>query len=187
MQKRSYILANVPTKTIELPKDEAAKNKKIAEILKQMVLNSRKSRLVRQFTIQIIKKRDVAPKDYLGEIRAVYEYVRDEVDYRRDATFLDTFVTPDRMVRDILFASGAADCDDKALLLASMLLHIGQIPRFVLTNNSPGGSYSHIYVEVKHPKTGEWIGLETTEPVEMGWSPPTYKRGIINIIDKEDL
>ena len=184
MEKRSYILASVPTKTIELPKDEAAKNRKVAEILKQMALQSRKSRLVRQFTISIIKKRGISPKDYMGEIRALYEYVRDEVDYRRDATFLDTFVTPDRMVRDILFGNGAADCDDKALLLASMLLHIGQVPRFVLTNNVPGGSYNHIYVQVKNPKSGEWIGLETTEPVEMGWEAPTFKRGLINIIDK---
>lgn len=187
MMKPSYILGKVPTKVIKLPEDEREKNRIVAGILKDMVLESRESRVVRQFAITILKKTGVRPKDYLGEIEAIHGWVRDNVDYRRDAAFLDTFVYPDRMIRDYLFNPGgvSGDCDDHALLVASLLISLGHTPRLVLTNQFPGGKYSHIYTEVLYQ--GNWICLETTESVSVGFCPPTYKKGIINIIDKKQV
>lgn len=181
-----YILGDVPRKVIDLPKDEGMKNARVAQYLKDIVLKSRESRVVRLFAIKIIRERHVAPKDYMGEIEALFEFVRDEIPYRKDAAFLDTFTEPEQQIKDYLFGTPSGDCDDKALLLASMLLALGHVPRFVLTNNMPGGKYTHIYVEVKHPKENSWICAETTENVELGWCPPTYKRGIITIINPKE-
>lgn len=191
MNKRNmgYLLGkigNLPKTVIDLPKDEATKNRRVAEILKQMVLKSRESRIVRLFALKLIREKGVAPKDYMGEIEALYTFVRDEIPYRKDAAFLDTFTEPEQQIKDFLFGTPSGDCDDKATLLASLLLVLGHVPRFVLTNNMPDGKYVHIYVEVKHPKENSWICLETTEAVELGWCCPTYKRGIITIINPKE-
>lgn len=181
-----YILGDVPRKVIDLPKDEGMKNARVAQYLKDMVLKSRESRVVRLFAIKIIRERHVAPKDYMGEIEALFEFVQRDIPYRKDAAFLDTFTEPEQQIKDYLFGAPSGDCDDKSVLLASLLIALGHVPRFVLTNNMPGGKYTHIYVEVKHPKENSWIGLETTEAVELGWEPPTYKRGIVTIINPRE-
>lgn len=185
MMKPSYILGKVPTKVIRLPEEERQKNRVVAGILKDMVLESRESRVVQQFSRKILQDRGVRPKDYLGEIRALYEFVRDEIPYRRDAAFLDTFVTAERQIQDYLFGSPSGDCDDKAILLASLLLSVGHVPRFVLTNSYLGAKYSHIFVEVLFQ--GKWICLETTESVEMGFCPPSFKRGLITLINPKEM
>lgn len=179
-------IGNLPKIVIDLPKDESTKNRRVAEILKQMVLKSRESRVVRLFALKLIREKGIAPKDYMGEIEALYTFVRDEIPYRKDAAFLDTFTEAEQQIKDYLFGTPSGDCDDKAVLLASLLLSVGHIPRFVLTNNIPDGKYVHIYCEVKHPKEQSWIALETTEQVELGWAPPTYRRGLVTIISSKE-
>lgn len=63
----------------------------------------------------------------------------------------------------------SGDCDDKSILLASLLESIGYPTRFVAVGHQPG-VYSHVYVEVR--PMGKWIALETTNPVPLGWAPP---------------
>jgi transglutaminase-like putative cysteine protease len=103
-------------------------------------------------------------KDWGGEIAALHAFVRDHIRYVQDVNGVETLATPDRTLE-----IRQGDCDDKALLLATLLEAIGHPTRFVAVGEQPG-ELTHVLVETK---VGEdWISLETTEPVEPGWFPP---------------
>jgi transglutaminase-like putative cysteine protease len=110
---------------------------------------------VRKVALDLVT--DVAPHDDLGEIRRVWEYVRDGIRYVRDVANVDTLQGPRATLRIL-----QGDCDDKAVLLAALLETIGFSTRFVVSATIPRHSYNHVYVETFVPKLGTWIPLETS-------------------------
>jgi transglutaminase-like putative cysteine protease len=99
----------------------------------------------------------------MGEIKRIHAYVRDNIRYLRDIHGVETLQSPPETLR-----RGYGDCDDKATLAATLLAAIGHPSRFVAIGRAPG-KFSHVYVETRiGPR---WISLETTEPVDVGWSP----------------
>ena len=105
--------------------------------------------------------RRLAQKDSLGEMRAVHRFVRDDIRYVRDIRGMETLQTPDNTL-DI----GQGDCDDKAILVNSLLDHLGYPTRFIAVGFRPG-TFSHVYPEAFINGKG-WIALETTEPWPLG-------------------
>ena len=103
-------------------------------------------------------------KDWVGELKAVHHFVRDEIRYVRDIRGIETVQTP-----EITLQIGSGDCDDKSVLGASLLESIGHPTRLVAIGFSPD-DFAHVYFESLIGK--RWIALETTEPVELGWSAP---------------
>jgi transglutaminase-like putative cysteine protease len=103
-------------------------------------------------------------KDWTGEVRALWEFVKNQVRYVRDIAGVETVYTPDVTLQQM-----SGDCDDKAVLLSSLLQAIGHPVRLVAVGFQPG-DFSHVYPETLIGQT--WVPLETTEPVNMGWSPP---------------
>jgi len=89
--------------------------------------------------------------------------VRDNVRYVRDVRGVETVHTPVKILEQ-----GQGDCDDKSLILATLLETIGHPTRFVAVGPAPG-IYSHVFVETK--LGNKWIPLETTENVKPGWRP----------------
>lgn len=103
-------------------------------------------------------------KDYTGEVRKIHAYVRDNIRYIRDVRGVETVQTPDKTLE-----LGQGDCDDKSTLVASLLESVGHPTRFVAAGFRDR-DFCHVYVETR---IGEkWIGVETTEPVSLGWYPP---------------
>lgn len=118
---------------------------------------------IRRLAEQIIV--NVPQKDAVGEVRAIFNYVRDNIRYTQDIRDVETLKSPDATV-----FSGQGDCDDKSLLVATLLESVGYATRFVAVGMNQPGAYEHVFTEVKLGT--RWIALDTTEPVEMGWSPP---------------
>lgn len=100
--------------------------------------------------------------DFLCEIRAVYESVRDQITYRKDP------VTVERVQdarRSLEFGTG--DCDDKVVLLCSLLAALGHKTRFVVIGTRPN-QFSHVYCEVQTDRG--WLPLDPTNELgTMGW------------------
>ena len=115
-------------------------------------------RLAAQQLVQPLKQRD-----YAGEVRRLHAFVRDRIRYVRDIRGTETLQDPDRT---LTLKSG--DCDDKAVLLASLLESIGHRTRFHAVGFSPD-RFAHVYVETLLGR--EWVSLETTEPWEAGRAP----------------
>ena len=131
---------------------------------------------VRQTAIDILLERDVKPKDYLGEIRALFEWVQQNIRYTRDTFGVEVLHSARRMLE-----LRAGDCDDLSILLASMLESIGHPVRLVLTGSNPlrPAFFTHVYIEASHKN--RWIPLDATMPYPMGWAPLTPLRKIFGI------
>ena len=112
------------------------------------------------------------PKDWAGEVDALHRFVRDEIRYIKDVRGVETVAIPEYTLQ-----TGQGDCDDKSVLLASLLEAIGHPAKFVAIGFQPF-RYNHVFVETKiGPR---WVTLETTENVGMGWRP----QHIVSIMER---
>lgn len=129
----------------------------------------RKSWPVRQCAESLV--RGLQQKDWKNEIAAVHQFVRDNIRYTMDIRGTETVATPEQTMERRL-----GDCDDKALLAASLLESIGHPTRFVAIGKRPG-VFDHVLVETR---VGDrWIPVETTEPVPVGWYPKGYTHRLV--------
>lgn len=130
--------------------------------MRGLVRTGKKSLPVREKAVEIT--RDLPNKDNLSELRALHQWVKDNIRYVRDVRGIETLTTPETLL-DIR----AGDCDDHATLLASLAESIGYPTRFVAIGR-PLSGYSHVFSEAFN--RGQWVPMETTESVELGWLPP---------------
>lgn len=112
------------------------------------------------------------PKDRLAEIRALFSFVQNYIRYVRDIRNVETLHYPEQIL-----AQQFGDCDDKAILLASLLEAIGHPTRFVAVAFTPG-MFSHVFTDTRIGSGNKWLSLDPTEMKPMGWRPP----GIVDVI-----
>jgi hypothetical protein len=131
---------------------------------------------VRQKAIDILFERRVKPKDYVGEIKALFEWVQHNIRYTKDPFRLEVLRSPRRMLE-----LRAGDCDDMSILLGAMLEAIGHPVRLVLAGPDPlrPRLFTHVYLEVYYK--GRWIPLDPTMPYPMGWAPRTLVKKTVSI------
>jgi hypothetical protein len=152
--------------------------KHIGDLIKQ----GAKDFHVRQTAIDILLQRAVKPKDYLGEIKALFEWVQQNIRYTKDTFRVEVLHSARRMLE-----LRAGDCDDMTILLGAMLEAIGHPVRLLLSGPDPlrQDLFSHIYLEVFCK--GRWIPLDATMPYPMGWAPSTLVKKIIAIERRQDM
>jgi hypothetical protein len=121
---------------------------------------------VRQKAIDILFARRIPPKDYIGEIEALFRWVQRNVRYTKDPFRVEVLHSARRMLE-----LRAGDCDDMTIVLGALVKSVGHAVRIVLSGPDPRRPdlFSHIYLEAQH--RGEWIPLDATMPYGMGWSP----------------
>jgi hypothetical protein len=145
----------------------------------RLIREGAKDFYVRQRAIDILLARRIRPKDYLGEIQALFEWMQQNVRYTKDPVRVEVLHTPRR-----LLSLRAGDCDDMTILLGALLESIGHPVRLVLTGPDPARPrlFSHIYLEVN--LQNEWIPLDATMPHPVGWSPNAVVRRVIPIVEE---
>src|SRR5918999_5093241 len=121
------------------------------EHIKALIQEGARDFYVRQRAIDILLERRVKPKDYLGEIKALFEWVQRNVRYTKDPFRVEVLHSARRMLE-----LRAGDCDDMSILLGAMLEAIGHPVRLVLAGAYPlrPRLFSHVYLEVYHK--GRW-------------------------------
>jgi len=105
-------------------------------------------------------------KDRLGEINGLFCYVRDRIRYVGDILDEETLKPA-----EFTLLTKCGDCDDKAVLLASLLESIGIPTRFVVTGYSTPDEFEHVYL-MAMMHYGTFIEMDPTEPNAVGWSAP---------------
>jgi Transglutaminase-like superfamily len=131
---------------------------------------------VRQKAIDILLEKAIKPKNYWGEIKALFEWMQRNVRYTKDPFRVEVLHSARRLLE-----LRAGDCDDMTILLGSMLESIGHPVRLVVIGPDPlrPKLFSHIYLEAFHQ--GQWIPLDATMPYAMGWEPRTVVKQVIPI------
>lgn len=109
----------------------------------------------------------------LSEIDAVFTWVKDHIEFRGE--YGETLQEP-----RITLAWRAGDCDDQSILAAAMLNSLGYLTRFktIALKDSPD-ELSHVYVEVFHRPSRQWIPLDpTVARAWPGWQPEEVARAV---------
>lgn len=146
--------------------------------IKQFALEAQGDYSLRLLAEDIIGR--LQPKDFLSEIAAIYYWVLAHVRYANDPRTIE-LVRSSREVLPRIKAAVAAlrqafaqpgtrwkpslDCDDLTVLLAALFLSIGREVRVVTVafrNAFFGGQrqYQHVYLQVREPRTMQWIILD---------------------------
>jgi transglutaminase-like putative cysteine protease len=103
--------------------------------------------------------------------------VRDRITYRRDPVGVEMVCDARRTLE-----RGAGDCDDKVVLLCSLLAVCGHASRFVCGGFQPD-DLAHVWCEVE-VTDGEWLALDpTNERAAPGWAFPFPYRLVWEIWD----
>lgn len=137
---------------------------------------------IQQLASRILEEYDVPSRDWEGESRAVFEWVRENIRYTRDPEGLELFRKPLRTVQ-----LGMADCDDMSILICALLGTIGHtlLLRVIgVSSNEP----EHIYpVDLLPPGNPDYaIALDATRTEAMGWEVPEEQRLFWEDYDIED-
>lgn len=116
-------------------------------------------------------------------IRHLFHWVKRNIAYFPDPVDVEMLQTPPRTLQ-----VGTGDCDDQAILLATMLASCGFATRFKAvggigsewsgnedddsdTQDPASASYSHVYSQVR--LGDRWLALDTIVPCSVpGWEPP---------------
>jgi transglutaminase superfamily protein len=167
-------LRPVETNLRSIPKGYLGTRKTIQHV-QALIRQGVKDFYVRQKAIDILFDKEIRAKDYLGEIKALFEWVQKNVRYTKDPFRLEVLHSARRILE-----LHAGDCDDMTILLGAMLESVGHPTRLVIVGPTPfrPDLFSHIYLEVYHK--GEWIPLDATMPFPMGWAPQTFVKKIFS-------
>lgn len=112
------------------------------------------------------------PNSVKAQVTALFHWVKANVRYVRDPRDVEKISTAERLLR-----VRVGDCDDMAVLLASLLESVGNRTRFVALGFD-GGEYSHVVSEVRLGNA--WVMLDPTVPVStVGWIPPGSTRYMV--------
>ena len=125
---------------------------------------------IRELTLKILDSYNVREKDHLGEINAIFDWIKNNIKYRGDVFCRDSYHTARRIVE-----LKSADCDDYTILAGSMLASIGYPVGARIISTKPNIPYHHIYPLVGVPKRGSALGM--IDYKNMDWIPldPTIK------------
>ena len=149
-----------PTYLGTLP-DGAAGTRTTLQLMSSLVRQFKADPTIRQQALDLVA--NLPPKQWAAEVRALFEFVRDQIRYVHDTNGVETIQWP-----TVTLSVGQGDCDDKASLLASLLETIGHPSRFVAVGKTPG-TYSHVFVQTL--LGAKWVSLDATMNVPMGWAP----------------
>lgn len=138
-------------------------------LMAQFVKTYKKAPPVRELALFLTK--NIAQKDWRGEISAIHEFVKNDIRYVKDINGIETVQSPVQTLR-----LGAGDCDDKTVLAAALLEAIGHPTRLKAVGFIPN-NFNHVFPETKIGN--KWVSVETTEPVQLGWIPPGLKAVMI--------
>lgn len=133
--------------------------KRMAQIVRKYSSDAGIAMAARQLT------QGVAERNARGVVERLQGWVRDHIRYVNDPRSIEMVQTP---VQTLKIMTG--DCDDKAVLLNTLLESMGFVTRFaaIAENNDP--FFSHVMAQVRLGT--RWVNLETILPgVGVGWYP----------------
>jgi len=135
--------------------------------MEKLIRDGVKTPLVRELALGLI--RGIAPKDYMGEISRIFQWVQQNIRFTKDPVALELLQSARRLLQ-----GKAGDCDDFTILTSALLQAIGHQTRIKTIAVRPG-EYHHVYPEVF--VQGQWLPLDASHSLAIpGWQPPGIRR-----------
>jgi transglutaminase-like putative cysteine protease len=160
-----------PSTLADLPGGTVEQTRATLRVMTRMVRQFKTDTGIRALAQELT--RPLASKAYSDELRVLQHFARDRVRYVRDVRGVETVQTPVATLR-----LGSGDCDDKAVLVATLLESIGFDTRFRAVGLN-GDGYSHVFAEGFDPLRKKWLSLECiVDGAEPGWLPRGITRSM---------
>ena len=127
---------------------------------------------LRQLAVQITSNKE--------PISAVYDWVKENVQYVPDPVGNELFISPVRMVQDYHDGNPlAGDCDDQALLITALCRSIGIESNVVLLDTG-GGGLDHAVSQAYSEKLGKYVLVDaSTNEVPLGWEESYFQKVVV--------
>jgi hypothetical protein len=145
--------------------DGAAGTREVLKHMREQVRRDKRSPALRHIAHSIVQA--IPAKDFKGEIRAVFDFVRGAIRYGLDSHNMEVVQSA-----PVTLALGYGDCDDMCVLLATLLESIGHACAFCAVGFKDIGDYSHVLILVSAAAETAPVALDATEPYPAGWMPP---------------
>lgn len=153
--------SNYNSKIVKLPYRGAPTT---VGVLRDSILDAQNDYAVRELAEEICV--GVQAKDYVSEPLAIFYYVSTHVRYMRDPRTVELVRDPAKLVaqlHDGIRPSG--DCDDLTALIGALCMSAGCQVRictvaFKHMFYQSERQYSHVFIQAKDPRSGEWITLD---------------------------
>lgn len=142
--------------------DDAIGTRDTLDAMIVLTNRARTSMPVREAALRATRNTD--GKNALDMARGVQAWVKGNIGYIPDPHDYEMLTDP-----EILLQAGAGDCDDQAMLVAAMLASIGFKVRFVAIGTTMPDQFTHVFTQAHIGP--DWLSVETTEPVDVGWWP----------------
>lgn len=119
-------------------------------VMQKLAQEYSRSSLVKRLATNIINAANIPSHRYLDEAKAIGTFVQKHIRYVKDPVGTESLQTPEMMIKMMADAGYAmGDCDDMALLIATLLMAVGIKPYFRCVKYSEKSqSFNHIYVVV---------------------------------------
>ena len=143
-------------------------------LMRRLAADGSRDMTVRDTAIHVIAQSNAQPHDVLGQLRALFAFVRDRILFVGDIRGVETLQYPSKTL-----AVGAGDCDDRATLLVALARSVG-IPadfkfRVIASNPNSPRSFSHVYAVAR--VGGKDIPMDPTyESNALGYEYPVRYR-----------
>lgn len=139
------------------------------QIMRLLVLRGRENPAVRERAAALV--RGLPPYAYLAEADAIFRFVRDCIRYTGDIFDVETLQAPEYTLQ-----IGIGDCDDKVILVCSLLQSINHPCKLVALGDQPG-ECGHVIAETKIGP--HWLAMECCTPEgQEPWFIGDYPSGV---------
>ena len=148
--------------------------------MRGLVYKSDGYRIVKNTAAYLI--RDIDPRDYENQVKAIFEYVLRNMRYVRDVNGVEEIRAPWLHLASVAGQGWSwGDCDDMATLLSALLRAIGFDTAFsAIASGRRGEIYDHVRAIVR--LGGQWVSLEATAKNRpMGWSLPKVREILLQV------
>lgn len=133
--------------------------------MRRLVTQGKQDPDIRSLAARILTAARVRPYDWMGEARAIFDWICKNIRFTRDVYGNETLHGAADIVR-----LGIGDCDDCTVLACALLQTIGMPCRIVTVATHSDGEFSHVYPEAEID--GRWIPVDCArQSPALGKSP----------------
>lgn len=132
---------------------------------------------IRETAVGIIRATNIAATDYPSVIKAVAEWVKDNVMFVRDPYRTDIVSSATETLK-----MGFGDCEDQSVVAASFLQSIGLPVKFIIVSKT-GQMWDHAFLRVGYPPDNpvNWISVDTTISPPSGREIPFVEQKVYKV------
>jgi hypothetical protein len=160
------VCSTLRNQTVEIGRGDPGIERTVV-VMRQIIQQATGMPIVRDHAERAVA--GVQPGRPLEEVRAVVEYLRSRVNYRRDPITHEWIQTPWRVLACQIDQGQTPqlDCDDLTVLSLSLLGSIGFDTVIRVVSTRPDGQYNHVYGLAELPRSNAATPIDLTR----AWAP----------------